>query len=124
MDNVIGKMTWEACKSCGRDDCIKPIGNFSITPKMTWEACKSCGRDDCIKPIGNFSITPHEVICKNHSMYVFAVVGTINMKPVCKMCKIYDTFFKKCGLDTMSECGAVKYLISNTDVKCLSFEAK
>lgn len=91
---------------------------------MTWEACRSRTHNDCIKPIGNFTITPHEVIYKNHSMYVFAVVGTINMQPVCDNCKIYDTFFKKCGLDTMSECSDIEYLISNSDVKCGSFEAK
>jgi hypothetical protein len=95
----------------------------NVVGKMTWEACKSCERDDCVKPIGNFSITSHEVICKNHSSMVFAVVGTIYMKQVRSNCKIYDTFFKKCGLDTMSECGDVGYLISNSDVKCESFEA-
>ena len=96
----------------------------NVIGKMTWDACKSCTHDDCVKPIGNFAITSKNVICKNHSMYVFAVVGTINKKPVCDKCKIYDTFFKMCGLDTMSECEDVKFLISNTDVKCLSFEAK
>lgn len=95
-----------------------------VIGKMSWGACKTCTYIACIKRANYFVITHDNVICKRHSSTVFAVVGTINMKPVCDTCKIYDSFFKCCGLDTMSECEDVEFVITNEDVKCLSYEGK
>lgn len=93
-----------------------------VIGKMHWDACKTCAHTDCIKRANYFVITLDNIICKHHSSAVFAVVGTINMKPVCDTCKIYDSFFKRCGLDTMSECEDVEFAITNEAVKCLSYE--